>query len=100
MTGNQGRDIMIWASRIHNSGQAILTLLSSYGLNVKPLSGTLSRLITVTTSLADEVELLVAKLIYYGLMPLLRFYMALWIADTWVFFIHRAEHSNQWLYSK
>jgi sphinganine C4-monooxygenase len=105
MTGNQGHDIMIWASRVHNSGQTILTLLSSSGLNVKTFIATLSRSVFVTTSfesgrVENEVELLMAKLIYYGLMPVLRFYMALWVADTWVFFIHRAEHSNQWLYSK
>lgn len=105
MTGNEGRDIMIWASRVHVFGQTILLLLSSSGLNVKVLVATLSRSVFVTTSFASgraehEVELLAAKLISYGLIPALRLYMALWLADTWVFFIHRAEHSNKWLYSK
>lgn len=105
MTGNEGRDAMIWATRVHILGQTVLTLLSSSGLNVKALVATLSQSVFVTTFFASgraehEVELLAAKVIYYGLMPALRLYMALWLADTWVFFIHRAEHSNQWLYSK
>lgn len=105
MTGNEGHDTMIWASRVHVFGQTILTLLSSSGLNVKAVIATLSRSVFVTSFFASgraehEVELLAAKLIYYGLIPALRLYMALWLADTWVFFIHRAEHSNKWLYSK
>ena len=105
MTGYEDRDTMIWASRVHVVGQMILTLLSSSGLDIKTLTGALSRSVFVTTFFASgragqEVELLAAKLIYYGLIPALRLYMALWLADTWVFFIHRAEHSNKWLYSK
>lgn len=105
MTGNEGRDTMIWASRVHVFGQVILALLSSSGLNVKALIAKISRSVFVTTFVASgraehDVEMLAAKLIYYGLMPALRLYMALWLADTWVFFIHRAEHSNKWLYSK
>lgn len=106
MTGNEDRDIMIWTSRVHVFGQTILTLLSSSGLNVRALIATLSRSVFVTNFFVlgpaeheVEVELLAAKLIYYGLIPALRLYMALWLADTWVFFIHRAEHSNKWLYS-
>lgn len=103
MTGNEGRDVMIWASRVHVLGQKISTLVSFAGLNVKALIPILSR--PVTTSFASgaaehEAEFLAAKLIYYGLIPALRLYMALWLADTWVFFIHRAEHGNKWLYSK
>lgn len=105
MTGDQDRDIIIWANRIHTSGQMIFALLSSSGLNAKPLVAILSRSVSVSTSFITggaehEVELLMAKLIYYGLIPALRFYLALWLADTWVFFIHRAEHSNQWLYKR
>ncbi|PPJ54323.1 hypothetical protein CBER1_06130 [Cercospora berteroae] len=39
-----------------------------------------------------------ARMLYFLVLPLLRFYIALWLADTWVFFVHRAEHSNRWLY--
>ena len=105
MMGKEDRDITIWASRVHVFGQAILTLLSSSGLNTKALIASLSRSVFVTAFFASgrvehEMELLAAKFIYYGLIPALRLYMALWLADTWVFFIHRAEHSNKWLYSK
>ena len=105
MTGSEGTDIMIWASRVHVFGQMGLNLLQSSGLNVKALIATLSRSALVTNSFApdraeQELELLVAKCIYWGLIPALRFYLALWLADTWVFFIHRAEHGNKWLYSK
>jgi sphinganine C4-monooxygenase len=105
MAGNEGLDIMIWASRVHYFGHTIVALLSSSGLNVKALVALLSRSVFVKNLFASnraeyEMELLTAKLIYYGIIPALRFYTALWLADTWVFFIHRAEHSNKWLYSK
>ena len=96
---------MIWANRVHNFGQAILALFLFSGFNVKAIIATLSRSAFVTTFFASqraehEVELLASKFICYGLIPALRLYIALWLADTWVFFIHRAEHSNKWLYSK
>lgn len=105
MTGNEFRDTMIWASRLHVLGQTVPTLIASSGLNVKALVATLPRFGFVLTPFASsrveyEMEWLLAKIIYYGLMPALRLYMALWLADTWVFFIHRAEHRNKWLYSK
>jgi len=101
--GNEDLDIMIWASRVHFIGQTVLALLSSSGVNVKALIALLSRSVYVTTLFASDragyqVELLTAKIVYYGMIPTLRFYVALWLADTWVFFIHRAEHSNKWLY--
>lgn len=82
-----------------------ISLLSFSGLDVKALTATLPSSVLGTTVFASdraeyEMEWLAAKVIYYGLIPALRLYMALWLADTWVFFIHRAEHSNKWLYSE
>lgn len=105
MIGNEDLDTVIWARRVHVFCQTILTLLSSSGLNVKALFATLSRPFFTSISFAPqraehELEFMAAKLICYGLIPTLRLYVALWLADTWVFFIHRAEHSNKWIYSK
>ncbi|KAI4168003.1 MAG: hypothetical protein LQ348_007577 [Seirophora lacunosa] len=105
MTGHEDREIIVWASRVHAVGQMILTFLSSSGINVRALIASLSRSALVTPLVSSapaehEVELWAAKLIYYGLISALRLYAALWLADTWVFFIHRAEHSNKWLYRK
>lgn len=105
MIGNEDLDTVIWASRVHVFCQTILTLLSLSGLNFKALFATLFRPVFISTSFVPpqaehEVELMAAKFICYGLIPTLRLYVALWLADTWVFFIHRAEHSNKWIYSK
>ncbi|KAL8950432.1 MAG: hypothetical protein Q9222_003526 [Ikaeria aurantiellina] len=103
LTGHESRDVAIWASRLHTWGQLILLSISFSGLKVQALISTLSRSAFVTSSFASgEAEhkavLFAAQLIYYGLIPALRLYLALWLADAWVFFIHRAEHSNKWLY--
>ena len=100
MTGYEDRDLALWASRLRLLRQSFLTLLSASGLDTKTLSSLLSRSAPVSGQAAQSTELLAAKIIYYILMPALRLYLALWLADTWVFFIHRAEHSNKWLYSE
>ncbi|KAF4506944.1 hypothetical protein G6O67_005627 [Ophiocordyceps sinensis] len=80
-----GLGLVLGAFRGHNVFNS-----SSWGLDVKAL-------VFITPFLAEHELELLAKL-FHGLMPALRFYTALWLADTWVFFIHRAEHRNQWLY--
>jgi sphinganine C4-monooxygenase len=45
-------------------------------------------------------EMLVARAIYYYIVPALQFALAIFIVDTWQYFLHRAMHMNRWLYSK
>jgi sphinganine C4-monooxygenase len=99
---NDDKDVMIWANRVHGAGKMTLTLLSYCGLDAAALSAVCLSALRTASMLSGQTELdlewLVAKIIYHGLMPALRFYSALWLADAWVFFIHRAEHSSPWLY--
>lgn len=44
-------------------------------------------------------EIWVAKLIYWVLIPALQFGVAIFIVDTWQYFLHRAMHMNKWLYT-
>ncbi|PHH67623.1 hypothetical protein CDD82_1268 [Ophiocordyceps australis] len=85
VAGPQDGDMLAWEGRVQGAGQVIDDLLSTCGLNVG-------------LSCQVEVQRLVSKIIYHCLIPVLRFFVALCLADTWVFFIHRAEHSNQWIY--
>ena len=103
-TGGEDLDITVWVGRVQLLGQGLLVLSSYSGLNVTAITTALSKSNLITTSLASaptkyEVELLLAKILYYGVIPAFRQYAALWLADTWVFFIHRLEHSHSWLYS-
>ncbi|KAL8965692.1 MAG: hypothetical protein Q9183_003733 [Haloplaca sp. 2 TL-2023] len=98
MTGYEDRDLLLWARRLRLLRQSLLTLLSATGLDAKTVSNLLSRSAPEFGQAAQSTELLAAKTIYYILIPALRLYLALWLADTWVFFIHRFEHSNKWLY--
>ncbi|PHH59776.1 hypothetical protein CDD81_2580 [Ophiocordyceps australis] len=87
VTGAQDADLLAWEGRVQDVGKVIHTLVSACGLDVQLLC-------------QAQVQRLVSKVIYHGLIPALRFYVALWLADTWVFFIHRAEHCNTWIYKK
>ena len=46
------------------------------------------------------LDLIAAKTIYYLLVPLAQFALAIFIADTWQYFTHRIVHTNQYLYSE
>ncbi|KAL8801947.1 MAG: hypothetical protein Q9182_004128 [Xanthomendoza sp. 2 TL-2023] len=103
MTGYEDREIAAWATCLQTFWQASLALLTITGINFEALANTFSRSMNSKTSFSSSagghnVDLILAKLVYYILIPGIRQYAALWLADTWVFFIHRAEHSNKWLY--
>ena len=45
-------------------------------------------------------EIFAAKAIYWYIVPVLQFALAIFFVDTWQYFLHRAMHMNKWLYSK
>ena len=47
-----------------------------------------------------ESEMMVAKVIYWYLVPAIQFAVAIFAADTWQYFGHRWEHTNKFVYSK
>ncbi|WPA95409.1 uncharacterized protein RHO25_000008 [Cercospora beticola] len=91
-------ELSLWERRI----QSVL-LLSMSAIATKSLSPTYAVVAWPSADLTLSLEYYTyigqaARIFYHWIMPLLRFYIALWLADTWVFFVHRAEHSNRWLY--
>ncbi|KAL8764587.1 MAG: hypothetical protein Q9194_006960 [Teloschistes cf. exilis] len=103
MTGYEDREIAVWATRWHVLWQTFLFLISITGIDAKAVADTIfhsfsSKTRPWTSIEGYSVDLMAARLIYYLVIPAFRQYAALWLADTWVFFIHRAEHSNKWLY--
>lgn len=46
----------------------------------------------------DQGEMIVAELLYYVLVPTLKFFVALILADTWQYVTHRILHANKFLY--
>lgn len=98
-------EILVWTHPIHTLYQTILDWLSvlqpGLKLDLGPSSGNaLSWASFKLVGGQQNMDIFLARLLYCALLPALRFYVALWLADTWVFFIHRAEHQNQWLYSE
>ncbi|RCI16260.1 hypothetical protein L249_3181 [Ophiocordyceps polyrhachis-furcata BCC 54312] len=100
MTGYEDKDVLYWAGRVQMSKRTMLVLLSCRGLEVKTrLGAALQGLLGSTSHLTSfDADLFAGKVVYYALIPACRMYLALWLADAWVFFIHRAEHSSPWLY--
>lgn len=43
-------------------------------------------------------ELFVAKAIYHVIFPALQFLLAMFVVDTWQYFLHRLMHTNKWCY--
>jgi sphinganine C4-monooxygenase len=41
----------------------------------------------------------VAEIVYWYIMPIVRLWIAIFILDTWQYFMHRAMHESKWLYS-
>lgn len=44
-------------------------------------------------------DVVIAKLVYWILVPLLQYAAAMVLADTMQYFTHRVFHLNRWLYS-
>jgi sphinganine C4-monooxygenase len=123
--GKEGYDVSVWATRIRLAQRLIPRVLSLVGLNATGmaknvansypvLSGFLaggeypwlthavshsSGDITVVPAFAAW-EIGLAKVTYWVLVPALQFSLAVFFMDTWQYFLHRAMHSNLWLYRK
>jgi len=121
--GKEGYDVAVWARRIRIAERAIPALLSLLGINAGELGknlgsghpmlagvilgGQYPSLQNVTKGLGGMEsapgfagwELTLAWAIYYVLVPMLQFTLAILFVDTWQYFLHRAMHMNKWLYS-
>lgn len=123
MTGMEDYDVTIWATRVRLAQRALPTVLGLVGLNAASLAKTMaashpllagalagghypSLLLTLDDVTGTQIptfatwELMVAKAIYWVLVPMVQIYAAVFFLDTWQYFWHRAMHLNQWMYSE
>ena len=120
--GDEDYNVAVWAQRIRYAQMAVPTILKGSGINslvlaakwkdaAPALSGLLAggqypwltKMImtegkeTVSFAFA-EWELVIARAIYWLVIPFTQFMFAFAILDTWQYFWHRAMHLNRWLY--
>jgi len=123
LRGKEDYDIALWAQRIRIAQRALPQLLGILGLNAATISknvagshpllaGALAGgkypFLTTGLDVASGTpvpafaswEMLVAKTMYWYAVPAAQFMLAIFIVDTWQYFLHRAMHMNKWLYSK
>ncbi|KAI5286178.1 hypothetical protein KEM52_002112, partial [Ascosphaera acerosa] len=108
MVGREAYDVAVWAGRIRRAARGVPALLAvvgvdSAGVSAKVagfapvLAGVLRGGATAPAFLAWELRL--ASLVYYIGVPALQFLAAILIVDSWQYFLHRAMHTNRWLYA-
>jgi sphinganine C4-monooxygenase len=123
LRGKEDYDIALWARRIRIAQKVLPQLLGILGLNAATISknvagshpllaGALAGgkypFLTTGLDVASGApvpafagwEMLVAKIMYWYAVPAAQFMLAIFIVDTWQYFLHRAMHMNKWLYSK
>ncbi|KAL6850839.1 Sphingolipid C4-hydroxylase sur2 [Amphichorda felina] len=116
MTGKADYDVAVWATRLRLVQRALPGLLGLVGVNATTLSknmasshpflaGALAGGYYPFLTTESEVpafapwEMASAKFIYNILIPGLQFFLAVFILDTWQYFLHRLMHMNKWLYT-
>ena len=123
MVGKEDYDIARWAQRLRIAQRALPQLLGLLGLNAAAISKNVSGnhpmiaavlaggkypsldmgLDVVTGASVPAFaswEIVAAKALYWYIVPALQFGLAIFIVDTWQYFLHRAMHMNKWLYSE
>ena len=122
--GSEEYDVAVWARRIRIAQRSIPGLLALVGLDAGGLAKNLGAAHPMLAGAlrggqypsTEEInvvgsssgawtpgfagwELTLAWAIYWVLIPVLQFSLAIVIVDTWQYFLHRAMHMNKWLYS-
>jgi len=122
--GKEVYDVAIWARRIRIAERFVPRSLAALGVNASALGYNLKAGYPVlagavlggqypATQLASAAstaasitipgyaswELSLAWLLYWVVVPIVQFGVAILVMDTWQYFLHRAMHMNKWLYS-
>lgn len=120
--GREQYDIACWATRVRLAQRALPRLLALSGLNAVTISRSISNSHPIlagllaggkypSLSMQMDVasgsmvptfafwEILVAKAMYWLIVPACQFILAILVVDTWQYFLHRAMHLNKWLYT-
>lgn len=122
--GREDYDVAVWAQRIRLAQQRIPTVFALLGLDTTSLSAQLVgnfpilggflaggkypdlvQIVTVNEQIMAipvfaNWEIVLAKAVYWVIIPVIQFLLATFIMDTWQYFWHRAMHMNKWLYTK
>ena len=122
--GKEEYDIAVWASRVHQAGDAVPYILAAVGIDARTLGHNLQHYAQSfsTTASAEKPmaivslvmtphigqqgwtggytawEIYAAKTLYWVLEPAARFGIAIFFSDSWQYFWHRAMHSNKWMF--
>jgi sphinganine C4-monooxygenase len=122
--GKEDFDIATWAQKIRLAQRFIPLILASVGLdpsgiarNVERTSPTIagallggqypsltktlvtgSESVTIPTFASWELQL--AKAMYYCLVPIFQYFIAMLVFDACQYFAHRLFHTNKWLYGE
>ncbi|KAF2104277.1 hypothetical protein NA57DRAFT_14201, partial [Rhizodiscina lignyota] len=123
MFGREDYDVKLWAQRIRIAQRAIPSILAALGLDAVSFAdqinskhpypagilrgghypGLLQTVnfngVIMSAPAFAPWELLVAKAIYWVLIPAFQFAFAVCCMDTWQYFWHRAMHLNKWMYT-
>ncbi|KZL80749.1 fatty acid hydroxylase superfamily protein, partial [Colletotrichum incanum] len=121
LTGREDYDVAVWATRVRIAQRALPTFLGLLGLNAASISKNMSAshpfiagalagghypFLTTELDGSHAVvpafaswELLVAKAIYWLVIPGFQLFAAISILDTWQYFLHRLMHVNKWMYT-
>lgn len=121
MTGMENYDVAVWATRIRLAQRSVPTFLGLLGLNAAAISKNMSAshpllagalagghypfLTSLDADSAASVpafatwEMLLAKAIYWLVIPGFQMWVAVIFLDSWQYFWHRAMHVNKWMYS-
>jgi sphinganine C4-monooxygenase len=102
--GNGGRDIALWALWLSQFRKFSSLSGWAFWRNAR-IESQFSVYSGSDTEKGDifaisMLELIAAKSIYYFLVPLAQFTLAVFVADTWQYFTHRIVHTNQYLYGE
>lgn len=121
-TGREEYDIACWATRLRLAQRMLPQLLAFLGLNAASISknvshtypnlagvlaggkypSSLTQIDVVRGSVVPAFaswEIMVSKTVYWLLLPIFQFFLAVIFVDTWQYFLHRAMHMNKWLYT-
>ncbi|GKT48002.1 sphingolipid C9-methyltransferase 1 [Colletotrichum spaethianum] len=121
LTGREDYDVAVWATRVRIAQRALPTFLGLLGLNAASISKNMSAshpfiagalagghypFLTAELDGSHAVvpafaswELLVAKAIYWLVIPGFQLFAAIAVLDTWQYFLHRLMHVNKWMYT-
>ncbi|KAK4230788.1 sphingolipid C4-hydroxylase [Podospora fimiseda] len=121
-TGMENYEVAVWATRIRLAQRALPGALGLVGLNAASIAKNMATSYPLlagalagghypflTTQLDGvsgaqvpafaEWELLVAKVIYWLIIPGFQMWVAMCFLDTWQYFMHKAMHLNKWMYT-